>query len=425
MTAADTVVVGDWHLASVTAAGLVELGYRVDVWAGDAESTQALVRGERAAGEAGIAQRLGSAGGNCRPLTDEHQLTVSVGAAGFVLIAFDSSTTRDGAMIDRRPTDAVRQVWQASAGKCPILLSSQVRAGTCDDLLRELAGTTDDDRLVHVPENLRLGVALSDFLAPERLVLGCNGTPPAPIAQFIRRLRAGQLIDLRLIEAELVKHGTNAFLAMCIAFANDLGWIARGLGADAGPVLDAVRADPRVGRQAPLRPGDAYSGATLQRDVRALDEHGRPFGRDGLFAAVSRSNAVHGLAAVSVLDRMLDGVDGRSVCLLGLTYKPNVSTLRDSPALRLAEQLALQGCRVTAYDQIAEPLPDTSAIERCVSMDDAVAGVDCVMLMTPHDDIRLAELAATRPTRALLFDVCGAGTAQAPAGWHSVGLWQT
>ncbi len=413
------VVLGDWHLASVTAAGLVRLGYRVRLWAGDPPTTLAVVRGERAAAEPEVAQLLAT--GDCQPIEDENLLGAALGAAALAFVAFDSASASDGTVADSRPADAVRRIWQLTGGGCPIVLSSQVRAGSCDALLAELAGGSADPRLVHLPENLRLGRALADFTHPQRLVVGCNDNLPEPVREFIDRLGTTQPIRLRLAEAELVKHGTNAFLALCIAFANDLGWIARSLGADAGRVLGAVRADQRVGDQAPLRPGDAYSGATLQRDVRALCGLGRPVGRDSLFDAISRANAVHAMAAVAVLDRLFDGLAGRAVSLLGLTYKPNVSTLRDSPALRLAAQLHQHGCRVTGYDPVAEPLPSASGIERSPSLAAAVAGVDCVVLVTAHDELRTADLGATEPGRRLLFDLTG--SARAPDGWQVLDLW--
>ena len=414
------VVLGDWHLASVTAAGLTRLGYRTLVWAGDPQVTLALIRGERSAGEPEVATLL--AAGDCQPVVGERQLAGALASADLGFVAFDSATSSDGSVIDDRPAEAVRQIWRLTDGSCPVVLSSQVRAGLCDALLVELSGSRDDSWLVHLPENLRLGRALADFIHPERLVVGCNGTPPDAVREFTDQLDE-QPIRLRLAEAELVKHGTNAFFALCITFANDVGWIARELGADAGRVLAAVRADPRIGDRAPLRPGDAYSGSTLQRDVRALCELGRPAGRDGLFDAVSRANAVHGMAAVAVLDRLLDGLQGRAVCLLGLTYKPNVSTLRDSPALRLAAQLRQHGCRVTAYDPVAEPLPPESGIERSPTLAGAVAGTDCVVLVTAHDGLRPAELAATEPGR-LLFDLTGSGaTTNLWSGWQVLDLW--
>lgn len=422
----NAVVLGDWHLASVTAAALVELEHRVRVWAGDTDTTLALLRGERAAAEPGVARALDPAADGCEPVRGQEDLAVAVGSANLAVVAFDSATAVDGTMTDERPAEAVRLVWQLSGGRCPVVVSSQVRAGTCDALLEELAGTRDDPRLVYLPENLRLGTALADFLSPARLVVGCNGPPPPAVTELTGRIHVEEPIHLRLVEAELVKHGTNAFLAMCIAFANDLGWIARGLGASAAPVLAAVQADPRIGSQAPLRPGDAYSGATLERDVCALRGRGETVGRDGLFAAISRSNTVHGMAAVGILDRVLDGLDGRKVCLLGLTYKPNVSTLRDSPALRLAPMLVAHGARVTAFDPVAETLMPPSPFERFATMREATAGADCVILMTPHDAIELCVLASCQPARLMLLDATNAGRGvHVPPAWTLLDLWTT
>lgn len=426
-------VVGDWHLASVTVAGLVEAGYRVTLragrpWEEDRAAAAEVLAGRRAAGEPGVAEVMARAvaAGGIRTVEGANATYAAAATAGLIVVAFDSRTAPDGSMTDDRPASSAEHLLRAPGRTAPVLLTSQVRAGTCDAVLA--AAGAPPDSLVHAPENLRLGRALDDFLRPHRLVLGCaaDELPPA-VQELAGRLEAGKVLRTGLVEAELIKHGTNAYLAACVTLANDLGAVAAWLGGDPRTVLEGVRADERVAASAPLRPGGPYSGATLQRDVRALWEQGEPLARDGLFRAISASNAVHALAPLAVLDRRLEGLRGRRICLLGLTYKTEVTTLRDSPALALAHELSAQGAEVTAFDPVADPEP-TPGLRRHADLAAAADGADCLVLVVEHRAFASPGLLAPlRPRRPLLLRLSGAeadSRVATPPGWQSIDRWQ-
>ncbi|MFD5625700.1 UDP binding domain-containing protein [Streptomyces sp. NPDC127072] len=465
----DVLLVGDWHLASVTAAGLTRLGYTVHVRpdavetpgragfgaleapgrAGfdavetpgqapfsaletpDRAAFDALARGHRCGDEPEVAGILAAAreNGTLRPVLDEAQAAEVLRHADMSLVVHDTGTAADGTVTDLRPVAALRQLLGDHGRRGPVVVASQLRAGTCDAALADAGLPADSPDLIHIPENLRLGRAVSDFLQPARTVVGCNSPHlPQAVRDLLDRLGSRDELHMRLVEAELVKHGTNAYLALCITLANDLGTVAAHLGADPVTVLDGVRADERVAAGAPLRPGEPYAGATLHRDVRALVEHGEPIGRDGLFRAVAHANAVHALAPLAALDKHLEGVAERTVCLLGLTYKPGVSTLRDSAALRLADELHAQGARVTAYDPIAETadLPD---MQRRTTFTEAAADADCVVLTVEHPAFTdPAFFESATPRHALLLRLTGTerrSRVPTPHGWRSVDLWNS
>src|SRR5262249_55884563 len=136
-------------------------------------------------------------------------------------------------------------------------------------------------------------------------------------------------VRVRLASAEMTKHATNAYLALCIAFANDLAWLSLETGADPDEVTASLRADPRVAPTAPLRPGTAFSGATLSRDLEVLRALGAAHERPDLFDAVIRSNERHAHLPVSWLEAELNTLRGRDIAVAGLTYKPGTSTVRD------------------------------------------------------------------------------------------------
>ena len=429
---AEVLVVGDSHLATVTIAGLLELGYTVysrldDSDTPDDSAVAQLFRGERAAGEPEVADILAT--GLTRGVLRQANRQPAAESAGseLTVVAYDSCTATNGTMVDLRPTATATTMLAAPGRVGPVILMSQVRAGTGDAVLAAAGLTGDSPDLVHIPENLRLGRSFQDFLRPHRLVIGCNGHPPAAVGRLVDLLQPVQLRTMTLVEAELVKHATNAYLAACITLANDVGIIAGHLGADPATVMDGVRADPRVAETAPMRPGAPYAGATLQRDVRALWEHGEPIGRDGLFRAISNANSAHALSLLAVLDRRLDGLAGRRICLLGLTYKPGVSTLRDSPGLRLADALIAHGTQVAAFDPVAEEFVPTE-VQRHADMHAAADGADCVVLVVEHDAFTVPNaLESLRPARNLLLRLTGSARQSkvaTPAGWISVDPWR-
>lgn len=426
-------VAGDWHLASVTVAGLLELGYQIGVLACDQGAFGEFAAGERAANEPGTAKILDRArvDGSLFPVIGDDAMRTAACDSALSVVAYDSRTRADGTVVDLRPARTAALLLAATGGSRPVVLTSQVRVGTSDEVLRTVGLAPDTDALVHMPENLRLGQGIEDFLRPHRLVAGCNAPVlPESVRELLTHFAAGVVVRVSLVEAELVKHGTNAYLAMCITLANDIGTISGCLGADPVRVMDGVRADARVAVNAPLQPGAAYAGATLQRDVMALWEAGAPIGRDGLFRAISRANAVHALEPLALLDRCLDGLSDRRICLLGLTYKPGVSTLRDSPAALIANELAAHGCAVTAFDPVAEDT-ELMGVSRCADLQEAVLGADCVVLTVEHDafaGVVGPGLGDTSPRRRLLVRT---GVRErdsrvpTPDGWTSVDLWQS
>ncbi|WP_158685071.1 UDP binding domain-containing protein [Streptomyces sp. LaPpAH-108] len=432
----DVLLIGDWHLASVTAAGLTRLGYTVHLWPDAVETPDraafdALTRGHRCGDEPEIAGILATARekGTLRPVLGEAQAAQVLRHADMSVVVHDTGTAADGTVTDTRPVTALRRLLGDHRRHGPVVVASQLRAGTCDTALATAGLPVDSPDLIHIPENLRLGRAITDFLHPVRTVVGCNAPQlPQAVSDLLERLGSCDELHMRLVEAELVKHGTNAYLALCITLANELGTIAGHFGADPVTVLDGVRADERVAAGAPLRPGEPYAGATLHRDVRALVEHGEPIGRDGLFRAVAHANAVHALAPLAALDKHLEGVAERTVCLLGLTYKPGVSTLRDSAALRLADELHAQGARVTAFDPIAETA-DLRDLHRCTTFTEAAADADCVVLTVEHPAFtEPAFFESATPRHALLLRLTQAerrSRVPTPRGWKSVDLWNS
>ena len=352
-------VAGLWHLGVVTAACVAAAGHRVVAYDEDASVVDGLRRGDLPVGEPGLAElvRRGLQDGSLE-LTAERDRALE--GAEVVWIAYDTPVDSD----DRADVDFVvtraRALVAAADPDAAILVSSQVPVGTTRAL--EEMGTSVRT-VAYSPENLRLGDAIAAFTHPERIVVGIrSGADRGRLEQLLGAF-SDRIEWMGVESAELVKHGVNAFLALSITFANELAGIAEAVGADAAEVERGLKSEPRIGRRAYLRPGGAFSGGTLARDIEYLTQIGlRERVPTQLLGAVRASNEEHKWWAQRKLASLLadaeDRLDGRVIGVWGLVYKQGTDTLRRSAAVELCRQLARAGAVVKAHDPAVDTLPD-------------------------------------------------------------------
>ncbi len=281
-----------------------------------------------------------------------------------------------------------------------ILISSQVPAGTC----RELETRFPSYRFAYSPENLRLGKALSIFTNAERIILGVRTETDAEELKPVLTNFTQHLIVVRTESAEMIKHAINSFLANSIAFMNEISRICEQVGADAKEVERGLKSEPRIGPGAYLSPGGPFAGGTLARDVVALTKIAQEKGeRIILVPAIKLSNDQHKLWAIQKLQEELGELGGKSVAVLGLTYKPWTDTLRRSLAIELCRELVKKGANVRAYDPIVQKLPDELAgITLSRNLEEVVIGADAAVVCTEWPQIRETDwdkvLAKTKET---------------------------
>jgi UDPglucose 6-dehydrogenase len=185
--------------------------------------------------------------------------------------------------------------------------------------------------------------------------------------------------------AEMTKHALNTFLATSVALTNELALLCTAVGADARQVERGLRGDPRIGGQAYVRAGHAFSGGTLARDLRVLSGLARSLDiatpvLDGVWESNSRQlNWID-----SALDRTLGSVQGKQISVLGLTYKPGTNTLRRSAAIDLCRRLAGHGATVLAFDPSICCLPEgiSNYVDLKLSVGDAVRGSSALVIAT-------------------------------------------
>jgi len=383
-------MIGSWHQAMVYGAGLADLGHRV-VGICDGDATAALLNASRpVVHEPGLAplMRRNIAAGRLRYTADYRD---GLRGSAFVYISIDTPVTADDRADVTSIFDAVRQIGEHLSQAAVICVSAQVPLGTCDRIVADLSRLLGRSvSVAYVPEFLRLGTALETFRRADRIVVGANDRA---IARNVARLygklhRPVYLTDLRT--AEMAKHASNAFLATSISFMNEIADLSGRLGVDAVMVAEIVKADRRVGPHAFLAPGLGYAGGTLGREIRALQQIGREIGMEtAVLDAVDHVNARRAAMLVEAVQNAVDGLDGRRIAVLGLTYKPRTSTMRRAISLDVIKELVRRGAVVSAFDPLADltDVSDVPPFERAPDPYCASVHADAVIMITPWEGI--------------------------------------
>jgi len=289
-----------------------------------------------------------------------------------------------------------------------VLISSQLPAGTC----RRLQEKHVDKAISFAcsPENLRLGKALDIFRNPDRVVAGVTGMRERKIiAELLAPFARDRILWMSPQSAEMTKHAINAFLALSVTFANEIARLCEVVDADAHDVEQGLRSESRIGPKAYLRPGSAFAGGTLARDVVTLtgiaSDHGESV---ELIPAILRGNEQHKTWALRRLEAIYGKLAGITVAILGLTYKPGTDTLRRSSAIELCQKLLKRGARVQCYDPAVAKLPGELASATIYgSLSDALRQADAVVIATEWPQIKEANwpgLVKTMRQQAVILD---------------------
>jgi len=369
-------ILGLWHLGSVTAACLAQ-HHRVTGLDFDRTVIAGLAAGRAPLHEPGLDDRLraGLAAAQLDFTSDPMAATL---AADVLWVCYDTPVDAD----DRSDTDWVDdrlyRVLPLLRPGTVVLISSQLPVGTC----ARLTATHPSLHFACSPENLRLGKAIEAFEKPARIIVGAP-TAARPVLEALLAPIGAPLVWMRPESAEMVKHALNSFLALSIAYINEIAQLCETTGADAQEVAAGLKSEPRIGPRAYLNPGGPFAGGTLARDVVTLSNLGAekrlPL---ALVPAIKASNDRHRGWASRRLRAALAGTAQPTVAVLGLAYTPGTSTLRRSAAVELCRDLAAAGCSVRAFDPLIRATDDTHrdltlAADAAAALRDAHAVVVC------------------------------------------------
>lgn len=386
---ADVCVFGLWHLGCVTAACVAAAGQSVIGLDFDEGTVARLSRGEPPLFEPGLVDLVSSglAQHTLRFTTDPAEALQN---ADVLWVTFDTPVDDDD-VADvawvRQQLDAVRPVVKPG---CLVLISSQVPVGFTQAVERDWQNQGTDAKFAHSPENLRLGNAIEVFRHPGRVVIGTNDRAGrTQLAQLFAPF-CSELIWMSVPSAEMTKHALNSFLALSVAYANELARLCDSLGANAADVEKGLRTDPRVGLKAYVSPGPPIAGGTLARDVTTLNrlalEHAV---KTPVIGAIPDSNHLHEQWLWQLALDQVSGLPEPVAAILGLTYKAGTDTLRRSPALAMARWLGQQGVQVHAFDPaLSGNREDLGGIELRDTLDQALAGADIAIVPSARPEFK-------------------------------------
>lgn len=405
-------VVGLWHLGSVTAACLASVGIPTIGFDPQPEVIDALGRGEPPLFEPGLSElvKAGLASGLLRFSSD----VASIREAPVVWIAWDTPVDDE----DRADVDFVLRhvegLFPVLRDETLVIVSSQVPVGTVARLEQAYRTAHPEGRVTFAssPENLRLGKAIEVFTHPDRIVMGVRTPRDAERVKVLLAPLSAPIEFMRVESAELSKHAINAFLATSVAFINELARLAERSGGDAREVERALKTDVRIGSRAYVKPGGAYAGGTLARDIGYLIARGDAVGTaTPFFEGVRASNDVHRAWALEALERAFPGLTGVKVTVLGLTYKPGTDTLRRSSSVELCAGLIQRGVRVTAFDpMVRRASADVpSGVTLAADAASALAEADAIVVATEWPEFRTldAEVLSAGRKDTLVLDASG------------------
>lgn len=401
-------VIGTGYVGLVTGACFAEFGVRVTCLDVDEQKVALLRSGEVPFFEPGLTE-LVQKGIEAGRLTFTTSYPEGIQGALAVFIAVNTPPRPDGSANLTFVEQAARGIAENLDSYKVIVTKSTVPAGTgalIRRIIEEHRASPVDFSVASNPEFLREGSAVNDFLRPDRVVIGTEDSQAAAILKDLYRplyLIETPFIETDVPTAELIKYASNAFLAMKISYINEIALLSERIGADVHVVAKSMGLDGRISRKF-LHPGPGYGGSCFPKDTQALASIARSAGMESyLVEATVRVNERQGREMLSKVRRLLGGeVRGKTVALLGLSFKPNTSDTRESPALLLAERLMGEGARVQAHDPEAmeEALHALEGLICCTDPYTACEGADILVLATEWNAFRMLDLERIRELMA-------------------------
>ena len=328
-------------------------------------------------------------------------LSGSVAGAQAIFIAVGTPSRRGDGYADLSFVyAAAREIARHAQAGAVVVTKSTVPVGTGDEVER-IVRETRPGVAIHVvsnPEFLREGAAIADFKHPDRIVIGTVDAQARELMQEIYRplyLNNLPILFMARRTAELTKYAANAFLATKITFINEIADLCEATGANVQDVARGIGLDNRIGRKF-LHAGPGYGGSCFPKDTLALVKTGHDAGSPLRIVetVVAINDQRKRAMARKVLAACGGGVRGKTIALLGLTFKPNTDDMRDAPSLMLVPALQDAGAKVRAYDpegmEQARPLMDN--VEFAASAYAAIEGADALVLITEWDAFRALDL---------------------------------
>ncbi|WP_093222861.1 UDP-glucose/GDP-mannose dehydrogenase family protein [Sphingomonas sp. NFR15] len=408
-------MIGSGYVGLVSGACFADFGHDVVCVDKDATKIDALRAGRIPIFEPGLDQLVASnvAAGRLSFTTD---VTAGVAGADAVFIAVGTPSRRGDGHADLSYVyAAAAEIAQAITGFTVIVDKSTVPVGTGDEVERIMreANPHAEFAVVSNPEFLREGAAIDDFKRPDRIVIGGDDPRAMEVMRQVYRplyLNRSPIVEMSRRGAELTKYAANAFLAVKITFINEIADLCEKVGADVQEVARGIGLDNRIGAKF-LHAGPGYGGSCFPKDTLALLKTSQDYDAPQRIveAVVAVNDTRKRAMGRKVIAAMGGDVRGKTVAVLGLTFKPNTDDMRDSPAIAVIQTLQDAGATIRAYDPegVEQAKRVLSDVEYCGNAYQTMEGSDALVIVTEWDAFRALDLERVKSllARPILVDL--------------------
>jgi len=390
-------MIGGGYVGLVSGACFAEFGIDVTVVEADPAKLDALLGGRVPIYEPGL-DKLVAENVAAGRLAFTGDLAEAVHGAEAIFLAVGTPTRRGDGHADLRYVyAAAEQVARAMTGYAVIVTKSTVPVGTGRHIAEIVRATRPDLEfdVASNPEFLREGNAIGDFMRPDRVVIGAESDRAREVLRQLYRplyLIEAPIVFTAIETAELTKYAANAFLAMKVTFINEMADLCEKVGADVHDVARGIGLDGRIGRKF-LHPGPGYGGSCFPKDTLALVRTAQDYGAPSRLveATVAVNDARKSLMAMRVITACGGSVRGKTIAVLGLTFKPETDDMRDAPSIPIVSRLTGDGATIRAFDpegmeQARTVLP--GGVVYCRDAPDAAAGADALVVITEWNEFR-------------------------------------
>lgn len=409
-------MIGTGYVGLVSGAGLADFGMQVICVDKDADRIHGLNRGEIPFYEPGLEELVERNVKNGR-LSFTIDLKMAVENSLVIFIAVGTPDDGQGKTDLSQVEDVAKRLAQAIDDYKVIVMKSTVPVGTNRWFKEMIQANLKKDITVDVvsnPEFLREGSAIEDFMRPNRVVLGSDSAQALAIVKDIYRvlyLIEAPFVSTNLETAELIKYASNAFLATKISFINEVANICEKVGADVHHVARAMGLDKRIGPKF-LHSGPGYGGSCFPKDTLAFADLGKTLDSPAsIVEAVIAVNRSQRARMITKIENAIGPLDGKVVGVLGLTFKPNTSDVRESPAIDIVKALLDQGAQIRAYDPAGmdefQKVVNDEKISYWENAYEAARGAEALVFLTEWNEFRNLDLKKLKEalTKPVILDL--------------------
>jgi UDPglucose 6-dehydrogenase len=381
-------VIGTGYVGLTTSIGLASLGHQVIGYDLDPTKVALLQAGTLPIHEPGLGEILADVlkSGNLKTTSE---LSEAVTDADFIFTCVPTPQDEDGSADLSYVISASAAMKDFLKPGVVVVTKSTVPVGSAQ-VVEDAIGRSDVE-VASNPEFLREGAAVHDFNHPDRIVVGARSNEVAQkVMDLYSKIDCPKILTSQAT-AELIKYASNSFLAIKLSYVNDIAALCEAVGADSHEVLHGMGLDTRIGNRF-LEPGPGWGGSCFPKDTKALESIANSYGVEMplITSAIASNDSAHKRVADRVAEALGGSLSGKTIAVLGLTFKANTDDTRESPAIAVIEHLVKGGAKVVAYDPMVSEyeLNGLSLVDSAVT---AASGSDALVVLTEWPEFRTVD----------------------------------